>query len=138
MFTLRVFSILLLLLPFSICASDIKDRPKPKEMTFLMARGLLIDEDWEPVYAPERGSEKNYNDLEMQFLTNNIFELESCTKNTCILTYKKNTECIHLIATGNKIASMQITKWETGCRSLHPNLLERSWASFKSLFRKTT
>lgn len=108
-----------------------------KAMTFLVARGTLIENDWLPVPAPEKPSEHPYSELESQFLAGNIFEVESCKDDTCIMNYRKEKNCLYLTIKGSRISSMTVTNQKMECRNLNPSFLQRSWNDIKSLFVKT-
>ena len=100
----------LFLVPAISNASDI---PLKKEMPFIEARKALLLHHWKP-QKTKRQTE--HFAVDKMLLKKNIVEVDICTVDSfCIFNYKKNNECLKVVAHGENLNDLIITNWDFSC-----------------------
>lgn len=106
-----LLAIMTLLLAPTICnASDI---PLKKDMPFTEARKALLKHHWKP-QKTKRQTE--HFAVDKILLKKKIIEVDICTVDSfCIFNYKKNNECLKVVAHGENLNDLTITNWDSSC-----------------------
>lgn len=106
-----LFLIGALLLVSGICdASDIIIK---KGISFVSARKILLLDHWEPQQS-KRQTERF--PIDKMLYRQKIIEVDICSVDSfCIFRYKKNGDCLKLVAHGEKLEDLKVTGWDFSC-----------------------
>ena len=108
--TLRLV-ILLAVLPSTVCAAPLK-----KDMSFTVARKLLLKARWTPVNVHAHDDYVPMG-VEHELAKINFKEFDSCSidYSNCVMRYKRGNECLTVFTIGEKLKYMKVVDWSDAC-----------------------
>lgn len=91
---------------------------------FVSVRERLIKSGWKPVRM-HAGDNYEYSGTEKRLTARHFFEVDSCSTDRgslCILYYAKNGMCLRVDTEGERVDSMQVTRWDESCPNEPPKM----------------
>jgi hypothetical protein len=91
---------------------------------FVNVRARLIKSGWKPVRM-HAGDNYEYAGTEKRLVARHFFEVDSCSTDRgslCILYYAKDGSCLRVDTVGERVDSMQVTRWDDSCPNEPPRI----------------
>jgi hypothetical protein len=90
-----------------------------KDSSFFTTRAILLKEHWKPINVHAH-DEYALMGVEHELARSGIKEFDSCSidNSSCVMRYKRGSECLTVFTVGEKIKYMKIVDWNDECSTV--------------------